>query len=712
MKFSNDCFFKKTFLRSFLLIVIGIVFNRCSYDTNKNAGEANQVVIEVGQYRVTFQEFEEQLELLKAKGTPTRGSLQQLIDNYVSAGLLVQLARKNNIDQSADYKKQLIYIKTELVSKFAKIKRLESFKNVAYDQSKFTALFDSTNVIDYIWVPLPRKDVSKEILDRLNSGSSVQELVNSNKFDEWNKLNLRFYINLPTGSAPFTADLLERINNMKIGTFKVFETQSGYHLIKVISRSPNGQLQKSTNTLLLNLKIAQAIENGDTTLNPYVLNKDLKVNDSLLANIPFQIEPLAKETSNGKIDDNPEIAEFLGKIIYKKQIMAQLKVLPLNIQSVFKNKSTRALKIVNLILANNADLYNNKILELNNYRSWLTNFLHTELDNDRSKDTVKALVKIIEANLGYNGGNFVDYRDQMLKTPRSMYAHNDESELQIISFDQRNKYSWVYDDNQPGKEAVKLNFSAIDKLDLPDVLDSFDRDLIAYSRNWRLTAAQLKLELNKLTPESRLAISAHGDLKKLIYYLMERDVKSVQKQPITINKKLIEKIDVVGSSIDSLHDFEKYGILGALGNTKINEATTIRLVANMPKNERNKFRSNFSFRKEAFKQLLIDEFWKDQVDMGQLIKDPDFNRSLQKRENWLLANMYYQSVLLVNVPETDDDFLNMQLKKVSRVISEKRLKNTLDTEARKTPIKINRKLLEKLGISAGKSIYNLMEIKG
>ncbi|XHR97208.1 hypothetical protein ACFJIV_11470 [Mucilaginibacter sp. UC70_90] len=193
---------------------------------------------------------------------------------------------------------------------------------------------------------------------------------------------------------------------------------------------------------------------------------------------------------------------------------------------------------------------------------------------------------------------------------------------------------------------------------------------------------------------------------------MERDVKSVQKQPITINKKLIEKIDVVGSSIDSLHDFEKYGILGALGNTKINEATTIRLVANMPKNERNKFRSNFSFRKEAFKQLLIDEFWKDQVDMGKLIKDPDFNRSLQKRENWLLANMYYQSVLLVNVPETDDDFLNMQLKKVSRVISEKRLKNTLDTEARKTPIKINRKLLEKLGISAGKSIYNLMEIKG
>ncbi|MBB6130923.1 peptidylprolyl isomerase [Mucilaginibacter lappiensis] len=529
MKYFKHGFLGNSLLKVLAIILIGLTFSRCSKDNRKNA-EASQTVIEIGKFRVSLQEFNENLESLKAKGLTARTGYDQLLDNYISTGLLIHLASKSNLEQNADYKRELTYSENELLASFAKSERLKSIKSVDYDRSKVLGFYKSNNIIDYIWVPKKQKDLSKEILDRLNSGSTVEDLVKSNKFNEWDSLHIQFYSNLSSESAILTEDMIDNIQKMKVGKYETFKTQSGYYLIKVINRSASQHPPKSIKTIDFNLRIANAIENGDTILDPYVVNKALKINDGLLSDIPFQITPLIENDRNNDTTDDPLIAEFFGKKIYKKQVMQQVNLLPVNIQSVFKNKSTRALKVLNLVLVNNTELYNKNLFESNGYKTLLARYLNKQLSQHNHKDTLAFLVKIIEDNLGKYGSGILkipsDFKDAKLRNTCDGNQKNGISGITHVISNKEGDYHWVYDDNLPGKDYVKLNFSAIEKMEFAAVPTKFDQAIIAYSKDRQLKVIELKESLSRLTPETRMAISESGGLRKLIDYLMQTGTKS------------------------------------------------------------------------------------------------------------------------------------------------------------------------------------------
>jgi hypothetical protein len=200
-------------------------------------------------------------------------------------------------------------------------------------------------IIDYVRIPKKHEELSKSMLLYFLEGNSISRILEDTEFTAWDRKGLSFYENISLKHAILTNKVIEEILTMQDGEIKVIKTGSAYYVVRFLqSKETRISDMADSSPVLLNLLRAQSLENGNTLFDPYRFEKSIKCDERLLSRIDFSIAPFHT--------DSDFIAKIDGRFVGENDVKEKISELPVKIQSLFVNSSTRVRAIASLVLLN------------------------------------------------------------------------------------------------------------------------------------------------------------------------------------------------------------------------------------------------------------------------------------------------------------------------------------------------------------------------
>ena len=326
-----------------LVLFLSFLLIGCS---NIMKSDADEIVIKVGEFTVDRQQYENQLKKL----TTISDELTQeeaalfLLDNYISAGLLVEAAKKLNYEQRADFIEPYSTYKKQLIIKYSKYLRANPSKLHRVDERLIKKIMQNDIKIDYVRIPKAQEELSKSMFLYFTNGSSIEHILIDPLATEDDK-GLSFYENISLTHAILTDKVVEEIMTMQDGEVKLIKANSAYYVVRFLQSKETPIRDIIDNEpIMLNLLQAQSLENGDDIFDPYRFEKSIQCNERLLSRLDFSIGSFHT--------DGDFIAEICGRFINENDIKEKISELPVKIQSLFVNKTTQVRAIATLILLN------------------------------------------------------------------------------------------------------------------------------------------------------------------------------------------------------------------------------------------------------------------------------------------------------------------------------------------------------------------------
>ena len=341
-----DISIKKTCICCILLL--SLILTGC-FRVTKN--DADEIVIKVGNFTVDRQQFESQVKKLSAiqdEWTQEEVTLF-LLDNYISAGLLLEAARKLNYEQHKDFINKDSIHQEELVIKYSKQLRANKSKPQHRIKEDIVKMILENEIrIDYIRIPKKEKELAQPLLLYFTHGTNIHNILEDPEAASWENKGLSFYQDISLKHTIIPEKVIEEIMTMQEKEVKIIKTNAAYHLVRFVKseRSPKVGIEDMESELVFqNLLRAQCLEKGDMIFDPYRLKKAIKCNEELLSKIDFSIE--AFHTDSGFI------AKIGERFVSENEIKEKIAELPVKIQALFVNKSTRVRALATLILLPN-----------------------------------------------------------------------------------------------------------------------------------------------------------------------------------------------------------------------------------------------------------------------------------------------------------------------------------------------------------------------
>jgi len=677
---------KKTFIQ--LLLFLSFLLIGCSSITES---DTDDIVIKIGNFLVDRQQYENQLEKL----TTTYDELTQeeaalfLLDNYISAGLLVEAAKKLNYEQHQDFIEKDVAYKEQLVIKYSKYLRANYSKH-RMDERLIKKILQDEVWIHYIRIPKKHKELSKSMLRLMNGVTAVKDILENPEITEWNSKGLSFYGDIPLRHAILTDKLMEEIMLMQDEEVKIIKAKSAYYVVRrLLPKKLPVMDDEFGKTVQQNLLMAQSLEKGDIIFEPYRLEESIKRNEMLLSKIDFSIDPF--------YPDSDFVANICGRFINENEIKEKISELPVNIQCLFINRSTRVRAIATLILLN---YYKEEKTE----KPWLQNkdkfqeILSNTLKNNAPEDTIVFLKKWITNELEkYNNATFKDNLTYIEITDKKNKENLHNKKLYEVR-------DWLQPSEIIGYNQLKLNFELIEKMKITQTY-TIDEQILAYSDNWSITVKDFITELDKLTPLTRAELVNNNLLSEMIQYVAKRD--SGNDSQLIINSNLFESIDIMGMSYDQVNYIvEENAIVGTLGNIDLSVKEFRDLIVKMSKSKKNRLLTSDSRSKE-FNELIINKFWLNLYDKKIIEDNPDFKKEILNYQNKLLVELLYKYQIQANIPQIDNEQLNIKVQYAVSSIAEDKLLVYIQTLMQDYPVLVNINFFKKhLNIDIESSVYH------
>ena len=677
---------KDSLLLVFFLIISVLLLQHCTVNENN---KTDVVILKVGNFEVTTNDFNEKLNELIEQNIPRQEACINLFDNYISAGIVIETAKKKGYDTTEIFNKQLDDYKRNWLYVNYNKKIDEQIIPPSYALAA-SFLRDEYISVDYIWIPKQYKNLSKQMFDKLKNAISVNKIMTDREFSTWNKMGLHFYVETSPLECFAPEEVLTTIFKMKLGDIDIITTQSGYHLIKLTRRAKRlGRLEDN----LFALKKAVAFGNNDTIFKWYFLYKSIELNNKIVSDIDLHIDPLKDECDLNF--QNPIIAEFDNIKMTETEIKNAIYRLPQSVQAFFRNKSTRKKAIATLILLNNKAC--NRIDSKVEDKELLCKFIKSELKINNVTDTLAFFSEMIKND------NFK--HETKLK-------HQMQLDLKVNLSKLSNEYSfWLSPDVFVDIDKLRMNFKAVEEMKISEKKIFDDNEVVANNGNWKFTVRDFKNILGTLTPETRISIS-HGDnVEKAIQFLSQDLFKIKDISKLKINYQLLNAIDIVGNSYDStkviVNECSNIGYLCGV-NLRVSELRQIFL--QIPKDKQMKLLDN-NTKEEVIRDLLIRKFWQNEMDSKIIEKDLNIKGDLMKFKNYLLTEMLYKQELYIEPLEVSDERLDCYLRMSIKILNKKRMEDFLFQFAKDYPIAIEEKKLKNIGVDYSKSKYSTF-IKG
>ena len=682
-----DVSMEKNFIH--LILFLSLFLIGCS---NIAKNDVDEIAIRIGEYTVSQQQYEGQLKQLTTihDGWTREGAALFLLDNYISSGLLVESAKKMNYKQQQDFIKGDSTYKQQLIIKYSKYFRANTGKSSRIDNSltEKISMLQNKIKIDYIRIPKEHKKLSELMFEYLISKISISNLMENPELTTWDDMGLSFYEDISLKHVVLSDRIIKKIITMQDNEVKIIKANSAYYVIRV-KYPPQTNMDEDSQPILLNQLMARSLENGDMIFDSYRLKKSIQCDESLLSRIDFSIEPFCADSSfTAKIGD---------RFISENEIREKISELPVRIQCLFINNSTRARAIATLVLLN---YYHEENPEETYFQAKgrFQKMIFSTIKEGVPEDTIAFFKKWITNEF-----------DKYSTTFNNNLIHNKGNRNILHNKKPEQIDDWL----QPGKiigyDQLRLDFGKIEKMKITQK-DTIDNQILAYSDHWSLTIKDFKEELDKLTPITRLELARNNLLNEMIKYLAKRN--SIHSSKLTINSNHLESIDIMGKSYDQLNDvFDESTIVGSLGSIGISVSELRELVIKLPEFERNKF-LNLLTRKESFYEIITEKFWVNLYDRKTIEDNPDLKKEISNYQNKLLVELLYKHELQVNVPQIDDEHLNLKIQQAVKSINEDKLFSYIQEVMRNHSIQVNSDFFqEKLNLDIGTSKYNKVIVK-
>ena len=331
-----------------LILALSFLFVKCS--TVAKDDNANEIVIKIGEFTIDRQSYERQQE----KMLSWRDDLSEeeisiyLLDNYIRAGLLTESAKKQDYHHRKEFIEQDSLYREELVVKYNQYRRMNRNRPFHVDRHILDKLFQNEIKIDYIRIPKEYHVLSERMFDYLTDGTTIPSIFKNLEFKEWNRHGFSFYEDISLKQAILPYPVIKRIMTMQTNEVKVIKAKSAWYVVRFLQSMKPSEASLYTRSVLQNILMAQSLEEGDVVFEPYRLKYNIKCNETLLSKIDFSISPFL----NRQDPDRNFVAELSGQLISKDDIKEKIAKLPIQIQSLFVNRSTRKKAVATLILLN------------------------------------------------------------------------------------------------------------------------------------------------------------------------------------------------------------------------------------------------------------------------------------------------------------------------------------------------------------------------
>lgn len=669
-------------------------------------GRTDPILVRVGDYQVSRKAFKNELEKVNSEAIDLsmRDKITVVLDDLISAGLVLKLAREGGGVMDAQYKRELEFYKDLLYAKYGKIYR-SGLNTSSIDEGEPAGHGPvTTTLIDYIYVPSFRKDACRDMEDRMLAGAKTEDLLQNPKLGEWSRLHLRFYSRVATYSALLPEDISDKIGDVKVGEVAIFREGTGTYIIRVTKRAPEDREPLQEMDRMLNVKMADAVERGDTMMDSYDLEREMNIDYGLYDQLNFDALPIEDLASRDTSD--PVVVEFCGKQVREDQLRNEISRLPLSIQAMFRSQSLRIRATTNFILHEYAGIREALEKKRTAIIAGERQFIRDRLRTDQVSDTTGYLVNLLRQSLvdGKSGS-----ADEILAHAAGIHPQDEAAavpeERGPGAGGRMQDYSWILDDDQRGGSNLRLNYGVIQKMAFHPCVDAPDNDILASGGSWKLRVGDLKNELEKLTPESRIELVKGDNRVRAIYYLADHRGGIGDTEAIRINYGLIDRVDLVGNELDSMTQYKGNAVVASLYHTTLTENKIRESIAILPEDQRAIFLNRSPSRVRALRALLIAQYWQDQVDPRQLAKNEQFEEEWKKYENWLLAAAYYRERIAVEPVELNDEAIDPYLRKACALLSQQRLLQDLSKAARESHIAVNEAVFRSLGGAISFSSY-------
>ncbi len=700
--------FKKSIMKTKYATIIFLIILFTNSCKQEKEIDNDFTVIKVGEFFVNSRDFAGSFNKLQ---TVNRNLTQQeqvllLLDNYISSGLLIESAKKLNLDHSEEFKDKFLRYEKQLIVKYNKLSRIEK-NGIAF--KSIDDKLDMHNLqycIDLVRIPKIHKDIKDQMLDFFNQGAEVYIIYNNPEFENWKNKGLSVFRDVPIHSVCLTNKVITEVGKMQEGEIKLIKEPMAYYLIrKKQFISPSYNFIDHQSNIKVNIAMAECIEQGDTIFNDYQIKNTIICNDDLLQEIDFSISPL----TNFQERNDTIIAMFCGQSISVNTIKHLIKDLPVEIQSYFYNKSTRKKAIATLILSN-FEPYESAEYQDFIYKKYYIKLIKDEINKNVPKDTVQFLKKWISRELRNSNTNMLlpVFIEKAKHVARNI---SDPGEITFHS-EQKIVKDWLSPKNMRWHDYLQLNYPVIDNLEVFEDDSINDNKVLAYSNNWKLKVKDFKDELNNLTPETRIGIAENNLATKMIRYLANQSIK--ENEGIRINSNLLSTTSIVGNSFDLLNFVvNENDIVGTIGGITIKVNELRKLVDGLSESDKSKFINSVT-RKENFNNILLNKYWlKIDPNKNALANNLNYKSEMTNCQNHLLAETFYNEQLKINDIILTHYNLNLKLQKAIIDLNKERLNDFLAKVKNEFPIKVNINHIKtsyKVEISSSKYSSNIKNL--
>jgi hypothetical protein len=684
---------------TFFLLFIIFTFASCVNDKINTDTQ----FIKIGNFSITRDEFDTKLIQLSSDLNK-----ETLLDNLISAGLLISEAENMDYHDNTEFQNKIKSAELECKKEIIKNKLL-NLENIQEKEIRksYNVTGNCRLEIDYVRVPIKQKATYIEMFNIANTKKEMGLEVYL-KAANWKKNGALFYENITVEPGYFIPEIEKRVSEIECDTILGVNSTSYSYIIRLKGRYKNPQylgcMQKEE--IRKRLAIAKQIESGNLFYDDYVLNKNITVKSDILKSIDFSCNPLA---NTDKSDD--VIAICNGKNITTTQLLDGILSLPPEIQMFFENKITKRNAVKAWIVLKNK-ISSPDIISILREKLAVQSVIENELKIQQVKDTVPFLMKWLENII--NQQSSISIKDFILsETSGNGIDKNIEFKLEKLKGElpspasaKNDSLFWLSPQKIKENDLLRIDFAKLEKLKIPEN-KRYKSRILAYKGGWEITISDYINTLNKLSKGSKMSILRGDNPSKLIAYLATYEGKIADANHITIDHKTLNSLVRVTRNIVNFTDslVKEDDVVGALDSIHITVDELRWKVFAMPENKKKEFMNELT-REEAFRKLLIQEFWLRKGDQLNIDKDISYQKEWRKKLNCLLAELIYENKIYSEPLITTDENLNFCLRKALKEINQQRLQKFLFEASKKTKIYVNKKIFEDMGINNKETKYS------
>jgi hypothetical protein len=715
-----------------LLIIFLLSFLNCNnnpeiYEAEKRYKIKDTLLLQIGDYKFTEDQFRQRVKKMIEIRNYEEGdhikATREAWEWSLKIGFILAECYRISLDKDSLIEMHYQEAKRKVLEKYMN-KIPENILNSVTERmiKKAYKRRNRAYLIGYIRINEKEKDDFNLILEKLRSGMNINNFFSDRSIEKLGLIKRGIKIEYKEISGGEILPVIEnKIWKMDIGDRKIIKTNEAYHIvyverIRAKKRKPFDRIRN-----LIRESIARSIIMENDIHNLYKINDDeIWIDDIKLAYCDLSKQN--PKMRDHKIENGGIIVTLRnGENVTVEELKQSILKLTENNKRIFRIRNNRVLAVKNLVI------------HLPRFRSYFEMKLkESYMIEELIKQEVLSKIKIngkeiidLSQRTGFNAQVAVwqlleDKQKKMLQQSLKIWQQNNnvhDIKEKLI----RQAYSMDFDQNSVvikkmmdyKKQKVETCLTCEIREDILDEFSFVNENLIlqmdweisdnvpiATYKSLLLTFKEFNYALKGLSRTTLEKIAASEELKKkMLFSILKERWPDINQDSIMINEHLLKQFDpLVDTRINDIPEYISVSdddVIARYGNHSMKLAELKEVINTWHEKKVEKFNQ---FRFATLKNYLESILWAEraialQLDLKEYIK----LEFLQAKE-WLMLEHFFNKFVMNHSIFIEKEYYKEWLNHFIASDEEVKLNNIIGEIKKRFTVRINRKLMEKIGL--------------